>query len=89
MGYDNADIPTDSIYIYNNRITTIGADGAGADCISVMSNKVGNPAEFANLLKSLQKSTAVQVFDPNLKQSLSGGAKQSGGCGSGGGGCCG
>ncbi len=48
MGYDNGDIPTDSIYIYNNRITTIGADGAGADCISVMSNKVGNPAEFSN-----------------------------------------
>ncbi len=48
MGYDNGDIPTDSIYVYNNRITTIAADGAGADCISIMSNKVGNPAEFYN-----------------------------------------
>ncbi len=48
MGYDNGDIPTDSIYIYNNRITTIAADGAGADCISIMSNQVGNPAVFSN-----------------------------------------
>lgn len=48
MGYDNSNNPTDSIYIYNNRITTIAADGAGADCISIMSNKLGNPAEFSN-----------------------------------------
>ena len=48
MGYDNGDSPTDSIYVYNNRITTIGADGAGADCISVMSNEVGHPAVFSN-----------------------------------------
>lgn len=52
-------------------------------------DRQGNPAEFANLLKSLQKSTAVQVFDASLKQNLSVGSKQSGGCGSGGGGCCG
>jgi copper chaperone CopZ len=52
-------------------------------------DRQANPTEFANLLNSLQKSTAVQLFDASLKQSLSGGAKKSGGCGSGGGGCCG
>jgi copper chaperone CopZ len=49
-------------------------------------DRASNPDAFASLLTSLQKSTPVQIFDESLKQSLSVGTKNSGGCG---GGCCG
>ena len=49
-----------------------------------------NSAELTTLLRSLQQSTSVQIYDQSLKQTLNGGRSQGGGCGSGGGGgCCG
>ena len=47
-----------------------------------------NSAELTTLLRSLQQSTSVQIYDSSLKQTLNGGRSKGGGCGSGGGGGC-
>ncbi len=79
-------------YISTNKLASADREKVRSDLLlerffkQQQVDSVANPVEFTNLLTTLQKSTPVQIFDESLKQSLSGGAKKSSGCG---GGCCG
>ena len=78
-------------YLKDNQLTAVDREKARADMMldrffeQQNLDIQKNSAELTNLLRSLQQSTSVQIFDLSLKQSLNGGSQ--GGCGGGSGGC--
>lgn len=81
-------------YINDNQLISVDREKVRADMMldrffqQQNIDIQNNSPELTNLLRSLQQTTSVQIYDSSLKQALNGGRSQGGGCGSGGG-CCG